>query len=51
MQVKTERKTVEPKNGNAQQITSTHEVSPNSSAFLLDIGRSRTTAQTKNEAA
>ena len=30
-------KTVEPKDGDAQQITVTHQVSSNSSAFLLDI--------------
>ena len=32
-----ESKTVEPKDGDAKQITVTHQVSSNSSAFLLDI--------------
>ena len=32
-----ESKTVEPKDGDAQQITVTHQVSSNSSAFPLDI--------------
>lgn len=34
-----ERKTVEPKDDNAEQITCTHKASPNSSAILLHVCR------------